>query len=244
MSLPSATTLFDVLDATWPADETLTAGGFVLRRSDGGGKRVTAASHPAGALPDPAGVEAAEARMRAWDQPPLFMIRDPKDPLDRLLSDRGYSVVDPSILYAAPLAPLLEVEVPRLAAFQIWPPLAIMREIWAEGGIGPDRVQVMERAPQPLTGFLGRIEDRAAGAGFVSAKDGIAMLHALEIRSEFRRKGLARYIVGAMAQWAARQGCGHLGLAVTQRNAGARALYQRLGMKECGSYHYRIKCLA
>jgi hypothetical protein len=36
--------LFDVIDATWPAAQMLRDGAFVLRNGQGGGKRVSAAS--------------------------------------------------------------------------------------------------------------------------------------------------------------------------------------------------------
>ena len=41
------------------------------------------------------------------------------------------------------------------------------------------------------------------------------------------------------ARWAAEAGAERLALAVTRENAGARALYDALGMTEVASYHYR-----
>jgi GNAT superfamily N-acetyltransferase len=67
------------------------------------------------------------------------------------------------------------------------------------------------------------------------------MIHAVEVRPALRRKGAARQMLNAAAHWAAEQGADRLALAVTEANAGARALYASLGMQPVGQYHYRIK---
>ncbi|NKW78995.1 GNAT family N-acetyltransferase, partial [Rhodobacteraceae bacterium R_SAG7] len=41
--------------------------------------------------------------------------------------------------------------------------------------------------------------------------------------------------------WAAEQGATELAVLCTRANAGANALYARLGMQQAGGYHYRIK---
>jgi GNAT superfamily N-acetyltransferase len=74
----------------------------------------------------------------------------------------------------------------------------------------------------------------------VSSDGDIAMLHAIEVSPRHRRQGVARAIIARAAAWAAGQGCGWLGLAVTTANEPARALYTALGMAEVGTYHYRI----
>jgi hypothetical protein len=91
----------------------------------------------------------AEGAMRALGQVPLVMIRSGEEALDALLAARGYAVVDPTDAFAAPFAALDLPAPPRLAAIPAWPPLAIQRELWAEAGIGPARLAVMERASIP-----------------------------------------------------------------------------------------------
>ena len=88
--------------ATWPAAETRRLGPWTLRRGDGGGNRVSAATLD-GPPADPA---AAEAVMRGWGQPPLFMIRPGEDALDACLAARGYLERDPTLIAAAPAAAL------------------------------------------------------------------------------------------------------------------------------------------
>ncbi|MCA8878828.1 MAG: GNAT family N-acetyltransferase [Rhodobacteraceae bacterium] len=224
--------------ATWPAAARQRLGRFVLQQSPGGGRRVTAA----GLIGDGAGadeIDAAMARMRDWGQVPRFRVRADQARLDAALAARGLEVAAPSQILAAPVAALRAIEVPRLSAFEIWPPLAIMTEIWEDGGIGPDRCAVMARTAGARTALFGRLGDRPAAAAFLAASGPVAMLHALEVRPGLRRGGAGRRLVGYAARWAAGRGCRHLAVAVEAADADARAFYAALGMAETGRYHYR-----
>lgn len=234
MSLPGAEALLAALDATWPALVVEEQGGWRLRDGAGGGKRVSAAS-PLGAGGE---IALAEEWMRARGQRALFRLGEADGALDAALEARGYRVLDPTVIMVAPVATLAE-KPPHVSLFDIWPPLAIMRDIWAEGGIGPARLEVMERAAGPKCGLIARIEDRAAGAGFVALDGPIAMLHAVEVAPGMRRKGVGGIMLRGAAWWAQRQGAEWLALAVTEANTAARALYERAGMVTVTCYHYR-----
>ncbi|MCC5993259.1 MAG: GNAT family N-acetyltransferase [Rhodobacteraceae bacterium] len=231
---PAAEALFDAMDATWPAHRVMPCDGWLIRDGSGGGKRVSAAS----AVADSPDIDAAIAAMRAIGQTPLFMLRDGGGALDAALAARGFDLLDPSLIYLAPASTLAQ-KPPHVSLFPVWPPLAIMRDIWAEGGIGPARLQVMPRACQPLTGFAARHDDRAAGAGFCAVAGPIAMLHAIEIVPGQRRRGVAENMLRGAAHWAREHGADWLALAVTEANAPARALYEKLGMQVAARYHYR-----
>jgi GNAT superfamily N-acetyltransferase len=235
MTLPTQDRVFDALSATWPAASVRETGGFLIREGLGGGKRVSAAT----ATGDTWDIDAAIAAMRALGQTPLFMIREGDDALDADLAVRGFAGADPTQLYAAP-AMSLAAEVPRLTVFDIREPLAVMLEIWTEAEIGPARQAVMHRAPDPKTALFGRVGNRPAGVGFVALDGDVAMVHALELRPEARRRGLGRHMMHHAATWAVRHGATHLALAVTRANTGANALYASLGMAVVGGYHYRI----
>ena len=127
-----------------------------------------------------------------------------------------------------------------LAAIPCNAPLACMAEIWAADDVGPARLAVMGRASDPRTWLLGRLDDRPTGCAFVAVSGGVAMLNALVVAPQARRRGLAAHMVQGAAAWAAAAGAATFGLAVTQGNAPARALYQSLGMAEAARYHYRI----
>jgi GNAT superfamily N-acetyltransferase len=233
-----ADTLDAALDATWPAAECVTQGPFTLRRSAGGGSRVTAATLAGSTPPDPADLDHAIAVMSQWAQTPRFRVRDGQARFDACLAARGMTRHDETVFYTAPVADLA-AQPPRLATFDIWPPLAIMADIWLEGGIGPDRLAVMARTTGARTALMGRQGDTPAAAAFVATHGDTAMLHALEVRPARRRQGLARHMMAHAALWAQAQGCTRLALAVTAANAPARALYAGLGMGQAGSYHYR-----
>ena len=232
-----ADTAFAALEATWPAAETFRRAPWRLRRGCGGGKRVSAASaaDPAGA----ADIALAEAAMRDMGQTPLFMLREGEGQLDALLAERGYRHLDPTVIHVADAADLAATPVAPMRCFAHWPPLAIIPQLWADGGIGPARLAVMDRVQGPKAALLGRDRDRAAGAAFVACHGQWAMLHALEVTPAHRRAGLGRDLVRAAAIWAAGKGAVRLAVAVTQDNTGATALYAALGMQPCARYHYR-----
>jgi GNAT superfamily N-acetyltransferase len=171
---------------------------------------------------------------------PLVLIREADTALDAALEARGWQIIDPVVAYAAPVA-ALQADLPPLSAFPHWPPLHIARTLWAEGGIGPARLSVMDRVTGPKATLLARLGDRPAGVAFAAVHEGTAMLHALEVRPALRRQGVGETLMRAAANWAAAEGADQLSLVVTARNTAARALYTRIGMQAVGQYHYRMK---
>lgn len=226
--------LAEVMEATWPPLRHWSFGPFTLRDGAGGGKRVSAASLVTAF--SEADLQAIEAEM----EQPLMLIRADEAALDAALDARGWTVIDPVVAYSAPVAELV-AELPGLTAFPHWPPLEIARSIWAEGGIGPSRIAVMDRVHGHKAALLGRIDDRPSGVAFVACHGTDAMIHALEVRENQRRQGLGGSLIHAAANWAAETGATRLSLVVTRQNAAARALYSRLGMQSVGEYHYRMK---
>ena len=229
--------LFAALDGTWPAAHYTRHGPWLLRAGQGGGSRVSAAT--AEGMVEEADLAEAETAMSAMGQSPLVMVRPGDGPLDALLERRGYAVKDPVIAYACPVRHLTDVTLPRVTVLPVWEPLAIMREIWEEAGIGPARLAVMERAKGPKTGLLARYNDKPGGTGFVALHHGVAMLHALEILPHQRQQGLGKWMMRAAAHWAAEHGAHTLAVVCTRANDGANALYSALGLSVVGQYHYR-----
>jgi ribosomal protein S18 acetylase RimI-like enzyme len=144
-------------------------------------------------------------------------------------------------LFAGPSAKLAEYDPLGFAVIDSAEPMAIMSEIWEACGIGKGRRDVMRRANGAKACFLGRMDDQPAGVTYVGCDDDLAMLHALEILPQMRRKGLALQMMGAVGAWAARNGADTFTLVVLTDNDAACGLYRKLGMVEVGKYHYRIK---
>ncbi|MFW2543417.1 GNAT family N-acetyltransferase [Primorskyibacter sp. 2E107] len=235
---PSDDRLFATISATWPAAATVEAGPWLLREGRGGGKRVSAASAIGAWQEDD--ISAAEKAMRLMGQVPLFTLRPGDAALDAQLEARGYKAVDHTVIRAVRARDLTDQPLPRVTAFTIWEPLAIMREIWETGGIGERRQAIMDRVAQPKTGVFGRVSDSPGGTAFCAIHDGICMLHGLEILPHQRKKGLGGWMMRAAAFWAVDNGADWLAILVTKANVGGNALYASLGMEIVGEYHYRI----
>ncbi|MFL4469715.1 GNAT family N-acetyltransferase [Tateyamaria armeniaca] len=231
-----AQALYRAIDGTWPAAVKTRVDHWTIRDGQGGGKRVSAATCDGEQIGD---VEVAEAAMQAIGQTPLFMVRQGEDALDAALEARGYQIVDPTNGYATPVSMLTDVPIPPVTAFAIWEPLAIMEDIWAKGGIGPERLAVMARAEQK-TAILARWNEKPAGVAFVAIHDGVAMVHAVEVLEHQRRQGVAQWIMRCAAFWAQDNGAHTLAVLTTAANGAANALYQQLGFAALGGYHYRI----
>lgn len=230
-------TLWQVMEATWPAARCLVAGPWIVREGKGGGQRVSAIT--AAADWADADIPTAEAAARALSQAPVFMIRSGEDRLDAALSARGYVVKDPVLTLVADVAQIPDPG-HSFSCFPHWPPLAVTCDIWLAHGIGAGRQAVMVRAAGPKAALLGRIQDRPAAAGFVAVADGIAMLHALDVVDAFRRQGLGRDMVRGAARWAREAGARRLALQVTAANQPACALYEGMGFTPAAAYHYRV----
>lgn len=232
--------VFDAVDATWPAEERLLCGPLILRRSTGGGKRVTAATAQGEVTSQD--IDIAEARMRDMGQSLLFSLRPGDAALDDQLATRGYSVVDPTNVYACSVEHLARLETDiEQASLAVWEPLAIQLEFWRDGGIGPDRIDIMTRAACLKTALIGRHDNSPGGTCYVGVHDGIAMMHALEVIPVARRVGMGRAMTIQAAQWAKKQGATDFTCLCVTQNTGANALYSSLGMEIIGQYHYRLK---
>lgn len=231
---PDLQRLYAAIDGTWPPASSVQVDGWTLRDGAGGGKRVSAATQAKpGAL-----IDTAEMVMRAAGELPLFMIRSGEDDLDTRLQARGYDLVDPVNLYTCAVSHLTDTPIPKVTTFSIWEPLAIMEEIWAQGGIGPERVAVMQRAAVK-TGILGRWNDKPAGVAFAAIHDGICMVHAVEVLPHQRGQGVASWMMRKAAFWAEEHGAEHLAVLCVTDNAAANGLYKALGLQVAGQYHYR-----
>lgn len=82
--------------------------------------------------------------------------------------------------------------------------------------------------------FAAQAEENPAGFVVVRHAADEAEILSLGVVPEYRRRGLARALVLAAAQYVHRAGAQALFLEVEDTNIGARALYARLGFAEAG----------
>jgi len=232
--------LLAATDATWPAAETVSRGGWLIRRGAGGGKRISSASaSPRGAVPDLAPVA---AQMAAWDQPVMLRLGDDEAALAEAAGAAGLVPFDPVDFFAAPVAALADGadETARIIRVSTDVHLAAAAEIFESCGIGQARRAVMARPSPPKTVLLARIGDAPVAAAFVAADREVAMIHAISVLPDVRRQGAGRMLMHGAANWAAEAGADTLALAVSKANAPAIALYRALGMEVAARYHYRV----
>lgn len=220
--------LYQVCEATWPAARIGEEDGWIRRDGAGGGKRVSATSLAS----DTADLSSAADA--------LYMVRDGENDLDKALERKGYQIVDPVNMYVCPVEFLTDRPIPRVTAFSIWEPLAIMKEIWALGGIGPARLDVMHRA-KTRTGIFSRWNEKPAGVAFAAIHESTCMVHAVEVLEHQRRQGVAAWMMRKAAFWAADKGVDTMSVLCTRENVPANSLYSALGMTVEAQYHYRQK---
>mgnify|MGYP003624548294 CR=1 FL=1 len=229
MTLPDIQTLYDVTEATWPSASATSQSGWIIKDGAGGGKRVCATIQ----IEPSADIALAEDAMLSFNQDRLFQIRTGENALDVALESRGYDLIDRVVFLAAPLTSLCKTHSTQNEEA----PTEAMKSIWANGGIGPERLNVMARANAPKT--YAHIDDRAVA--YAAIHNGICMAHAVEVSKNHRRQGLGKSIMHQIAGWAETQGAQFMAVITVAENTAARTLYQNLGMSEVGHYHYRIK---
>ncbi|PID36429.1 MAG: GNAT family N-acetyltransferase [Rhodobacterales bacterium] len=238
-NLPALRDILSASEITWPAASRRHIGAWTVREGQDGGKRVSAATKDWPVTE--ADLFAAENAMRALHQTPLFCVRDGEEALDKMLEDHGYGVIDPVNVYAMPVAELAGNVPDPGTVFTMWPPIAIVKEFFEEGGIGSGRQAVMERADCEKAAIFVQISAEPGGAAYIGISKGIAVIHAIFVPERVRRRGAATLILKTAANWAQKHGATTLALIVTQGNHAANPLYASLGMRLVGHYHYRIK---
>lgn len=227
--------LFSVMHATWPAERSWRVGPYTVRDGAGGGGRASAATLD-GPFADPAPAIVAQ---REYGIRPLFMVREGEDALDAALAAQGLAFYNPTMLMAAPVS-RVAARVSDVATIRCDGLMAVLVELWEHGGIGDGRRRAMERVETAKLYFLGRLDDRSAGAAFAARSDGVVMLHALHVAAWARRRGLGARLTRDAAAWGAEGGAKVVSLAVARANVPAYRLYSGLGFVEGPCYHYRI----
>lgn len=100
-------------------------------------------------------------------------------------------------------------------------------------------VPIMTKAAHPIF-----VSARDASGQTVAIARGAVVgawlgITAVEVSEQFRRRGLGRRVIGALADYAGGRGCRHTFLQVAPDNVGARTLYESLGFIEHHNYVYR-----
>lgn len=246
--------LLAALEASWPPETAEPLGGWRRRRAPGGGSRVNSARWLRSAGPGGADLAALRAADGAQTviQAPCRVEResDRFEPLwPSLAAEEAagrWRRYDETLFLSAPITAATPPPPPKMVV-EMRSAVAAFDALWTEGDGGPARRAIMARAAATLGAgrakeLAARLDDRFAGAGFgalaPAGADPALWVHAVHVAPWARRRGAARFLVGAFAAWAAGAGAGALHAAVVTTNAPSRALFAGFGAEIVGGYAY------
>lgn len=98
---------------------------------------------------------------------------------------------------------------------------------------------VLRRIPSPAGFAIARVEGRPAGVGIAVCEGGWSGVFCMATDPAMRRRGVARAVLSALAEWSRAQRAHGLYLQVECDNAPAQALYASLGFTRSHGYHFR-----
>ncbi|WP_315919611.1 GNAT family N-acetyltransferase [Mesorhizobium sp. SP-1A] len=227
--------------AAWPAESETVVDGWLLRRS-GGQTRRTNSVNP---LPGRRGAgpelfDAAEAHYRRHGQVPIFRVTDFAPDLSRELHRRGYSVQAQTLALKArfdrpgdwPADGVRLSEAPERDWMELRDRLAVDPTIFRD---------MVARIRHPKAFAFARAEGRTVAIAFGVVVNGLLVVESVATHPNFRGRGLARRVVGALMNWAWRRDAAGACLQVLADNEPALAAYAALGFDaELYRYHYRF----
>lgn len=229
----------------WPAPERRWLGRWLLRAAEGWTGRANSVLP----LGDPGlPLDEALAEVAGWyagrGLPARFAIPAPgRELLDGALDRRGWTAYNPTQVRTADLevvlrdwpAPAYEVAVEPEPSAE-WLGLYHYR-----GGseLPPVARAVLTGSREPGFAVL-RDGGRPVAVARGSVDEGWVGVTAVEVAPDRRRQGLGTAVMRGVLGWAADRGATSAYLQVAEDNAGALALYDRLGFARHHGYHYRL----
>jgi N-acetylglutamate synthase len=250
---PSVAALERVAALGWRPLESAWLGGWLLRAAGGFTGRANS-TLPLGdpGSPLPVAVDHVEHWYGGRDLAPRFLLPTPTpdaEALDAELDRRGWAygervrvLVAPVVGRAlAPLAPDLTVVVDGepddawVAAYHYrGTPLPPQARAVLAGGVELGFVSVRELATERVLAIArGSVDRDESGAAWLGVT-------AVEVAPAARGRGLGRAVMAAVLDWGRGRGAECCYLQVSEENAPALAMYDRLGFAEHHRYHYRL----
>lgn len=235
---------------TWPAEQSVLLNGWVLRTAAGYTKRANSVNplySAEGSLTDLTNqIKLAEQYYMAAGLKPVFKITPYIQPanLDELLADRGYTVVEPSSVRLLDLEDLAthdhryEVQVQESLTEEWLNVFTKLSELSIENRSTLTRMLCASVLQQGYVLLYKNGVPAACGLGVI--QNGYIGLFDIITASDQRRQGMAEQLLLALLHWGKTQGATTAFLQVVQANAGASALYDKLGFKEIYPYWYRV----
>jgi N-acetylglutamate synthase len=230
--------------AGWPAAERASLGDWWLRATDGWTSRGNSAL-PIGDPGRPLDVAIAEVERWYRDRglPPKITVPLPlRAGLDAELDGRGWIAYPTTLVMTAPLATVV-ADHADVRLDDAPPPswLAVVAD--RKKGLPPSAMAVLTsvRAVRFAGVYTSSAAVLAIARGTVADDEGRWLgISLVETAESERRRGLARQVTGALADWGRRLGARDAYLQVEEHNLPAIALYRGLGFAVHHSYVTRV----
>ena len=228
----------------WPALDSRDLAGWRLRFSGGYTKRANSinALGP-DAQSDATTLAALEAPYLALGQRPAWRLTPLAPPaMAELLAERGYPVIERSLLQVCPLHDGFAAD-PDVRIFA-QPTPAWIEAFSAHSPVRPEHRTTMQRMLAAIaapSGFAFVEEVGQPLAMAIGAVDGDHMgLFDVLVMPAARRRGLARRVTESLYAWAWQRGARFAYLQVVATNAAAMPLYVAQGFRTLYEYEYRV----
>lgn len=229
----------------WPALETEQIGGWQMRFANGYSKRANSVTPMTdGASLDDQQLQRIEQAYRTRGIKPTVRIFPFSDAaLDNRLSERSYSLVDPTVAMLAALDKKYGID-PRVTF------LPRVTDPWAAANASAYGGEKSNH--DHLFAILSRIEQPAAFAtlsdngidcawGIAVADSGFVGLQDIVVSPQARGRKIGRALVQSLIAWGQTQKAARAYLHRLASNEPARALYAGLGFSDAYSLHYRVQ---
>jgi N-acetylglutamate synthase len=229
---------------TWPGKVMRSHAGWTLRFADGFGHRPNSVAPLAFDGDLEQAITRIETAYRQHNLKPMFQITPLCQPADLpdALRRRGYRAEGHSLVYIAKTIDVImacEVQDVRGDAQADFERLVLSGS--RSPADGRERLDILERIRLPQYRLTAMQDGAGRACGHACATKGLVAINLVRTQPEYRRRGLARRVLGALARWAATQHCAALYLCVEEDNAPARTLYEHVGFKTVYGYHYLRK---
>lgn len=230
----------------WPALQTVLLDGWVLRFAGGYTKRANSINptYP-GDISDLASkVDTCEAFFARREQPAIFRLTSfgVPDGLDELLAERGYTVIDQTLVLRRPLSdvPLDTTSDVRNTPLEEW----LDRSVALSGAALDKRdvhaAMLRQIAGAPLFATLHDESGEPVACGLAVLEGNLGGLFEIVTDRTKRNRGFGGQLVSGMLAWAAENGATEGYLQVVATNDPAIRLYRKLGFTDAYTYWYRI----
>jgi ribosomal protein S18 acetylase RimI-like enzyme len=228
--------------ATWPASIVDDVDGWLLRHCAMLQRNRSNSALPPAVVGDfRAALERVEAFYARRDRAPVIQVSPLQwhGELDAFLAERGYRTIKPAEVMIAGVGHIVELSDP--GDYNVHgepdPHLSWLRACEVVGG----RVEPsLDRVPRPASFLVAVQDEHPVGVGLFVVSGGWCGVYCLATDPRWRRRGVARSLLHAGAQWAGEIGASRLFLQVAANNAGALGLYRQVGFRTSHTYHYRI----